>query len=267
MSEERNESTSYECVEPALGELLWQYDVPDVAPELRRQLDSHLSVCAACRLELALRDKLRTAVARDELQIPDGESPLRSTRKSALSRVAIRPLTYTAMVALAASVVLIFGGEPRALNGDRIVRGDVDSPRFLRPVAGEVIVDATPRLRWTPIPHATSYHVILSQAGGDFQWSTETTDTELTIPPESNLPGGARIRAAVQPVPAHLAPATGITVSFHTGGPTDFLVYRWRASPVIGRLLGWLGCLLCIGAGGLGLVKRRVKQAQAEQVG
>jgi len=263
LSEERNENTSYECVEPGLGEQLWQYDMPDVAPALRRDLDRHLSVCAACRLELAMCERLPQALTSETRPLPETAAPYRRDRGAAFSRIALRPLTYTAMVALAASVVFIFGMEPNALNGDRIVRGDVDEPRFLRPVAGEVVADRTPRLRWTPIPHATSYRVTLNQAGGDFQWSSETSATELTVPAGKDLPSGARVRAILQTVPSHLAPATGITVSFHTGGPAEFLAYRWRASPVIGRLLGWFGLLLLFGSGGLGMVRRRRKQALA----
>lgn len=255
---DNDKTGKYECVEPALGDLLWQYDAPKTDPDLRQQLDNHLSVCAACRLEHAVQEKMVASLESGRLQVGEPRDHQRAEGALARLSLAAKPLAWTATLAMAACLVLIFVLPPRPGEGERIVRGDGDVPRFLRPVAGEVVLDRHPRLSWTPIPHATRYRLTLLQAGGDFEWSGETDGTDLLVPESAALPLAARMRAILEPIPAHLAPAAGISVSFNTGALDAFVAYRLRAAPPAVKLLGWLGIALVIGAGGLGLARRRM---------
>lgn len=43
--------SSYECVDPSVGDEIWQLDIPALDADLRRKLEAHVSICHACRMD------------------------------------------------------------------------------------------------------------------------------------------------------------------------------------------------------------------------
>jgi hypothetical protein len=227
----------YECAERELGEQIWQLDDPNIAPDLRAHLEDHLSICAACRAERALQERLRPALAGGAVTIPSDRAVIRIPRS----------VGWAGSLALAACLALVFILRPTMPADNRVVRGDRASPGFLRPLPGEVIWGARPVLAWHPIERATAYMVNVREIDGPFGWSSQTDQTSLALPDSVTLPAGARLQAFLEPIPAYLGPPGGVSISFRAGSFTQFVLYRLQRAPF------WVWLLGLMGLGGLAL--------------
>lgn len=247
-----NIDESYECVDPVLGEQVWQYNTPEVTPELQSQLQGHLEICAKCRLKRALCERVGKALAEDVVTKPAFPA-LRWGQGSRLNR----GLGIAASFNLAACLLLTFLLPPRDPDADRIQRAEGLQPRFVRPVTEEVLLPAKATFKWTIIENASSYVLSIRDTNSDFEWTTQTEQTSVQVPPETHLPPNTRLQAFLETVPPYLTPDTGIAVSFRTASWPAYAVYRAQANPLWVWILGLSGILLW-GANGIrGLLNKR----------
>ncbi len=236
-----------ECLDPVLGDQLWQLSTSDCPSGLRTRLEHHLTYCAACRLQQAVERGIETGLRNGDLVLP---APVPRFARVANWTVAC------GTTALAAGLVLLFVLPPAAPHDGMVLRGD-DGPAIERPVPDEVVRGGRPTLRWTPLAGATRYEVRVTAADSDHTWTTSTREPVATVPPGEDLPLDMRFRARIEPVPAHLAPAGGIRTSFCTGSTRKWLSYRLRHGHTPGRWLGGVG-LAGLLAGMIGLLARRL---------
>ncbi len=246
MKGKTDSSHRFECVQPELGEQVWRCGLPDCDPDLQRELDRHLQVCDACRLQQFLHVKLDAWARAGRISIEADREPIGEPREEGiwLRLLWKRPVAALASgggLALAASLALTVLLSPTAPGRDGATRGGPAAPGFERPVEGEVIREATPTLSWRSISGATAYQVTIDNLDGSFSWSGRTENTSLEIPAAVSLPEKGQYRAILEPVPADLAPLGGISVTFRRADLAGFLAYRVQAAPLPVHLLGLLG--------------------------
>ncbi len=146
----------YECVEPALGDQLWRLDAPGQDEAHLKDLRLHLEICDHCRLV----QHVGTIIAEELVSpgTPDRGRILPGAWRTALGAVS--------GMAVAASLALMFLLPPPDPARDHVLRADDSAPRFLEPVAGQVVLSDTPDLRWTPVPGASGYRITLQEKQG-----------------------------------------------------------------------------------------------------
>jgi hypothetical protein len=237
MDDLKTERDGYECVDPDVGEEMWRLGAPALDAALRRRLETHLTVCDACRLRRAVERRVAEGLSDGTLSLP---ARRRGPR-------AARAVAWGGALAAAAGLALMMILPPRARDGDRLVRGPGD-PQFRRPVEGEVVRGGRPTLSWAAIEGATAYRIVVDEVGGDHAWRGETAGLSIDVPAAVELPASRDYRAFLEPVPADLAQPGGVSVSFRTGDTLEFLVYRLAASPWVARAFVLAG-LLGLGAG------------------
>lgn len=214
-----------ECLDPTMGEQMWQRATADCPPELRERLDVHLQFCAACRLQAALEDRVVTGLRSQRLRLP-----------ATGGNGAPRWLGALGVASIAASVVMTLTLAPHPAGEALVLRGDdASTSAITSPVPGEIIHGRRPTLRWTALPGASRYQVRVTAVDDDFVWVTDVDRAEATVPTESSLPADTRFRVAIVPVPAHLAPAGGLRTSFSTGDLGAWLGYRLGHGPRAAR--------------------------------
>jgi len=229
-----------ECIDPGLGEDIWRLDDPGCPPDLRGRLTVHLVHCAGCRL--------RRAVGR-EIGVGLAGAGLSAAERTARPRW-IRGTAWLGAAALAAGLALLMLSPPAGRRTDLTLRGE-DGPAIERPTPDAVVTARQPELRWTPIPEATRYQVMLESVDGAFRWNTETDAAKARVPADASLPRDTRFRVVVTPVPGYLAPAGGLRSSFRTGSPTAWFSQRLKrgSGPGRGLLVVGLVALLASLAG------------------
>ncbi len=232
-------SDAYECIAPELGDQIWRLGQADTRAELRTNLEHHVTACDSCRLTLAVESAVQTGAREQTVIIPSVTNQPVSRRWNDRS-----PLSLAGGLALAASLTLALLLPPGQLKST-LVRGEVPMG-FVRPVEGEVLLQETPELSWTPIPAATAYNILITGVDDEYQWSGRSEGAKVTVPEEFALPKGKRVRAVVQPVPSDLAPLGAVSVTFRRENPGRFLSYRLAAAPLPVKLLGWVGGLVLL---------------------
>ncbi len=246
----RDPASDYECVEQALGDRLWRLDLPDLAAEERARLEGHVAVCDACRLRLAVQGRVADGLRGETLTLePQG----RGVRLRQLLEV-LSPRRRPAWArAAAAGGVLAWAGAvallvlpPRAPDAARVERSAAEPVRFERPIEGEVLGDRTPALVWSVVEGATGYRITLREIDGDYIWRGQSDAARLELPEEAALPEGGRFRAAVEPIPADLAPLGALSVSFRVADPWEVLRFRWSAAAGILTVLAAAGGVLLL---------------------
>jgi hypothetical protein len=245
-----DETLGYECIDPALGTNMWRLDVDDTAEELRARLDTHLHYCADCRIQRRVIAAVSTGLSEGSLHLSKpGRGPLIS-----------RTLSATGIVALAASLLLMFAMPPVATHQKMAVRGGNAGQEITRPVPDEILRDRSPVITWQPLADATSYKVRIEGVGNDYKWSQTTSGSEISVPADNNLPVSERFRVFVEPVPAYLAPAGGWRSSFSTASLLPFVKYRIGAAPAESRSLAIFALgMIILGALTPMFWKRRLK--------
>ncbi len=208
-----------------------------------------MQVCDACRMALAIERRVANGL-RDgtfKLDLPQARLPLslllpipRLPARLAWARVSAAAGAF----ALAASVALMILLPPQAGDSGRLARSETSPMGFTRPVEGEVTLDRTPELSWRPIEGATAYRVVLREIGGTYAWTGETQTLSIRVPANASLPSAARARALLEPIPADVAVAGGMSVSFETAGLPRYLGYRAGASAAGARVAGGIGAAL-----------------------
>ncbi len=244
--QDRREPGAFECVEPHIGEQLWQRTDPDLDANLMQSLDDHLVICDACQVKLMVEDRIADQLKSGELSL-DGGPVQRPRRWSGLTAV-------TGGLALAASLVLMFSLPPTGSVAGLRRDGD-NATGFVRPVEGEIVEIDNPKLSWTPVAGATAYTVEVAAVDGAWSWSGRTQQTTLNLPP-GTLPGQGRYRALVEPIPVDLAGLAETTVFFERSGLPDFVIYRVTAARVWVQGLGGLGLLALVASAWLWYLRR-----------
>ncbi|MCP4572881.1 MAG: hypothetical protein GY838_11060 [bacterium] len=230
----------FECVEPAVGELLWQLRDPDLAADTRARFEDHLLVCDACRLEHAVSAQVSRL-------LEDGEVVVATRHRGP------RLAAWSGGCALAAALVLAFLVPPRPAT-HTVPRRGVDATHVVRPVEGEVVLADRPHLDWTPVPGATAYRVEITGLDDDHHWRGRLATPPARLPAGAALPGHGRYRALIEPIPEDLALPGDLSVSFVRTGPLRFAAYRLTAAPPLVLALGGLGLF---GLAGAALANRR----------
>lgn len=226
----------FECIDQELGSELWKLEVEDTSPELRHRLETHLTFCADCRMKKRLSMETARGLSEGKLKLP------RRSNVVGLSR----SMTASGLLALAASVLLVFLLPPVAPHEKMAVRGADEGQAILRPVPDEILHDTNPLIVWQELPEATSFTVRIEGVDNGYRWEQKSSDTKIQIPAGMELPVSERFRVFVEPVPAYLAPAGGWRSSFSTAPLVPFVKYRLGAAPALARGLGLasLGLLL-----------------------
>ncbi|MFC1573311.1 hypothetical protein ACFL6M_06900 [Candidatus Eisenbacteria bacterium] len=142
----------YECVEPQLGELLWQFDMPDVDPRLRQELAQHLTVCDACRFSRAVEERVATGLKDGSLDIkaPTGNAVLSAVLSlfTPPRQKAAAGLRTGGVLAVAACLALILWLPPVAPSLGLISRAEEGAPSFDRPVSEEIVLGGHPQISY-----------------------------------------------------------------------------------------------------------------------
>ncbi len=241
-----HDQNDIECLDEVLGDQLWQLSTPKCPADLRARLETHVTYCAACRLQLAMERKVEAGLRGGELSLP--RPVFRMDRAASLTAAC-------GTMALAAGLTLLLMLPPSAPHDGMVLRGD-DGPAIERPVPDDVVLGGRPTLRWTPLKGATRYDVQVTAVDGDHTWSVSTREPEVTVPSGEDLPLDTRYRVRVAPVPAHVAPDGALRTSFRTGGTGAWLNHRLGHGSDWGRGLAGVG-LAGMLAGALGLFVRR----------
>jgi hypothetical protein len=157
--------------------------------EADRDSISHLATCAHCRARLAavvhlLRDR----------SIAEEVERLAPRRQSGSLIAGV--LTSAAAAALAGLMLWPEGGKIQlrraplqsVVRREGIVTATV-APRIVSPA---VVATAGDSLRWTTVPRADLYRVIVWNRAGAVVWQGETRDTALPLPPKFTGGGSTR---------------------------------------------------------------------------
>lgn len=142
---------------------------------------AHLAACARCSGSLAGVIRL----------LPDDEVHAEAQRLDASSRGAKRHGVARALVAgatlsaaLLAGVMLRPGATPGSTSGDPVPHRERASapmivPRIVAPIGPRAATDS---LRWTSVPFADRYQVLLFDREGTLAWEVQTSDTIVALP-------------------------------------------------------------------------------------
>lgn len=235
-----DEGKSYECVEPDVGEQLWQYNMPGVDSELQQHLEDHLTVCAECRLQLALQRHM------------EDQEPAKVGRVLGRRNWITGSVSISAGLSLAACLLLMFFLPPKSPNASMVLRSDGNGPSILRPVSGEVVPGTNFHFTWTAVKNASGYRLQVRDPAGSFEWMTETQQTSTELPADIKLPANKHLHAYLEIIPPYLTPDEGIDVSFQTGSAVAYFGYRLRITPLWVWALGALGFVLAGWRGKIG---------------
>ncbi len=222
----------HECIEPDLGRELWRLDDPQCGQEMRTDLEIHLEFCAACRVTRSLAARTANGLADGRLHIHVGGR----------GGTATAWLGGGSLLALVASLALILLLPPVPVHKDMTLRGE-EEPAILRPVADEVVVDATPIVRWSPVEGAARYRISVESIDAKYRWETTTEDTEIRISDQQPIPENNRFRITVDAIPEIFSPPEGMNSSFRRSGRGPWFKYRIGSSSNAVRLLGAAGLL------------------------
>jgi len=228
--------TSYECVDPVVGDEIWRLDDPATGPALRRRLEAHVAACHFCRLHRDLDVRMRRLVRDGEIA---ATAPSAATRSPGVARVA----GVAAALAFAASLAGALFLPPRSVETDLAVRGE-DEARFTRPVEGQVVPDGACRLSWTEVSGASGYEVRVTGRDGDFAWTGATDRARIDLPADAGLTAGGAYKAVLSTRPADLLPPGRSSVAFRCGTPRDVVAHRLRWAQHWIHGLGLAGLLL-----------------------
>lgn len=157
--------------EAALVALAWG----DAGNRASTSID-HVAGCAHCRRRLS--DIVRLAADPTIKQEIDALEP---PRRIPTHRFTRRTLVFGTLAAAAAVAVLI---SPFQSMKNRELRREAANSSAIAPriVSPAEIRNRNEPMRWTSVPHADLYRVRIWNQNGDVVWSTETTDTVVSVP-------------------------------------------------------------------------------------
>ena len=140
-----------------------------MATNQRTVAESHLADCRQCREELA-------AVKRLLVDRPIGRP------------VILIPIGVAAAAALAFAMFNV-GRDPGSATerlrtpGVTVPAESLSQIAVLSPADGDTIGTGTPAMLWSAVAGEPTYRLTLTDASGQPVWTTTTTDTSVTLPP------------------------------------------------------------------------------------
>lgn len=136
----------------------------------------HVAGCEYCRRRLS--DIVRLA---HDPTIKHEIEALEPPRRITTRRFTRRTLIFGTLAAAAAVAVLI---SPFQSMKNRELRREAGNPSAVAPriISSAELRSRNERLRWSSAPHADLYRVRIWNQNGDVVWSTETTDTLVSVP-------------------------------------------------------------------------------------
>ena len=145
----------------------------------KAEVQAHLAVCDECREEVT-----EIAVA------------LRSQARRKAWAVVI-PVTAAAGIAtilLAGPMGLGSGpgGDQRLRPGPAVEMEAVPRVRVVAPVTGSTVEQSSVVFVWEEVGPTATYRFTLTDEGGDPLWTSETTETAVTLPEDIGLQAGGR---------------------------------------------------------------------------
>ena len=181
-------------------EQLGHYRDDTLTPSARQTSERHISSCANCRAELAMLDAFATLSVRDDEAaiVREGAAALERRRAEIFgerrSRVtefrrrfsvsALRPA-----FALAAMLLMIVGGYFLTQPASRdLPRTSSDVTRTSENVVVQApigdVQSVPDQLQWRSVAGASRYRARIAEVDRHEVWSTDTTTTSATLPPE-----------------------------------------------------------------------------------
>ena len=122
-------ATPFECIDPAVGDRLWQLQRTDLGPPVRELLQAHVQACHACRLVVRQDERAQELGRAGRL---GGHAHIGANGRPGRAR-------WGFALAFAASLIAILAVPPRPATGVGDVRG-AEAIRFTSPVEGQVRV-------------------------------------------------------------------------------------------------------------------------------
>ncbi len=248
---------TWECIDPSVGQNVWQLKLPDLGAEQIHILQAHLGLCDACRFDQALEKTVESGLNKGDLTLPE-ISIVHRRDQQWWQNPAWAGFAGAGLVAACITLLMVL--PPRA-EGDLVqVRGECLDTGFNRPMEGEVVSTGGSRLSWKPIEGAGSYQIQVTENDGPFTWMGTTNRTEIDLPVLEPKEGDQKYRAILQTIPADLVTPGSISVSFRAGHRSEVLWDRLSKAPLWVLLFGLAGLPL------LGFSARRILIRKAPSI-
>jgi len=224
----------FACVDPDVGDRVFELERGDLDEPARRILEAHLDVCDHCKSIVDLDRRLADLV-RD-----DG----RVTRRRTLRRARVSLMAAASVVAAACLACLVLL-PPRPVGPSQVLRGGTDAA-FVRPVEGEVVAGAELGVRWTPIEGVESYRVQITRLSDGATVTERSESEQLRISGSDTLVEGDSYRLLLSTIPEDVVRPGEVSVTFRVGSKSDLITHRIRNAPFVVGLLGVLTLVLAL---------------------
>ncbi len=209
-----------DCLKP---EMLNSFLSNQLTSVEREGIESHLSVCAACRVRLVelhqdIKSSSETHAAprslkRKALRIPDAGGRTGWGRLLELRQYATPALAAIVLVVIGVGGLVVWQARrdsERRTAGDQLREETRPStaPQLVSPGPGEVIKPGEVEFRWSPLPEAQSYTFVLLDQQGDVITSRQTINARLVV--NTSMPELTRGRNYFWYVQARLKDGTSV---------------------------------------------------------
>ena len=157
---------------------------------LASRIRSHLAECPACSEQIAFLMRLPKVLSDETAPEVDSQS-LQKAREIVSKRsfpwlsswVAVRPVRFAVAILLLAAVGVSIPLLYETSRPSRYRTGSEPAPALsLSPEDGTTVDESPVALRWTRVPHAAGYRLMVYRENGTLLWNGGTTDTSFVVP-------------------------------------------------------------------------------------
>jgi hypothetical protein len=213
----------FECIDPPMGERIFELSRPGGDPKDRTVLEAHLKACAFCRQAVDLDQRIADR--------------LRDRRPRRVRRGRPFWLGSASLATAAAAAICMMMMTPRPMGPSLSIRG-TEGAQFVRPVEGEVVLSKGLSANWTEVPDAASYTVRLSDLDGQSSWTSETEAPHWSSDGDVELVPGRTYRLVLSTKPEDLLAPGAVSVRFVAGTVPSLVAHRvTNAQPIAYGLL------------------------------